>query len=255
MPLPAHLEPEILIVDEVLAVGDIAFQKKCLGKMQEVAKGQGRTVLFVSHNMGAVAQLCSRCLLLAYGNSREFPSAEEGISSYLHAQEGRTTPVMLARKYRHLASVELLDETSIPTAEPNPVADIFFGEPLRILVKLRALPLETPIGINVSIRNVDGRLLCLFSTNPHDGISLPASREQDVIFQMDFCCLAPGEYFVDVAVTEPAIPDHRRSVQRYLVHRSRPGDGRALGVRTEIRRLFPCPPLGGQVGGESPRTV
>jgi lipopolysaccharide transport system ATP-binding protein len=64
----AHLEPEILIVDEVLAVGDIEFQKKCLGKMQNIALGQGRTVLFVSHNMTAVQQLCSRCLLFDQGN-------------------------------------------------------------------------------------------------------------------------------------------------------------------------------------------
>ena len=63
----AHLEPEILIIDEVLAVGDAEFQKKCLGKMQDVAK-EGRTVLFVSHNMGAVNSLCSNCILLNNGN-------------------------------------------------------------------------------------------------------------------------------------------------------------------------------------------
>jgi homopolymeric O-antigen transport system ATP-binding protein len=63
----AHLEPEILVVDEVLAVGDAEFQKKCLGKMNEVSKGQGRTVLFVSHNMAAVAQLCNKGILLHKG--------------------------------------------------------------------------------------------------------------------------------------------------------------------------------------------
>ena len=64
----AHLEPEILIVDEVLAVGDYAFQKKCLGKMQDVATGDGRTILFVSHNMGALTQLCGRGILLEHGD-------------------------------------------------------------------------------------------------------------------------------------------------------------------------------------------
>ena len=63
----AHLESEILIVDEVLAVGDAEFQKKCLGKMGEVSKGEGRTVLFVSHNMGSIAQLCNKGLLLYDG--------------------------------------------------------------------------------------------------------------------------------------------------------------------------------------------
>src|SRR5258708_4925797 len=66
----AHLEPEILIVDEVLAVGDAEFQKKCLGKMQEVASREGRTVLFVSHNLAAVESLCSSGLLLEMGSLR-----------------------------------------------------------------------------------------------------------------------------------------------------------------------------------------
>jgi len=64
----AHLEPELLIVDEVLAVGDASFQKKCLGKMQEVADREGRTVLFVSHQMAAISKLCERCLLLSNGH-------------------------------------------------------------------------------------------------------------------------------------------------------------------------------------------
>src|SRR5258706_10564604 len=72
----AHLEPEILLVDEVLAVGDASFQKKCLGKISDVARS-GRTVLFVSHNMGAVTSLCNRCLLLENGKLvQDGPSAE-----------------------------------------------------------------------------------------------------------------------------------------------------------------------------------
>jgi lipopolysaccharide transport system ATP-binding protein len=63
----AHLEPEILVVDEVLAVGDASFQKKCLGKMEDVAEREGRTVLFVSHQMNAIAKLCNRCLVLSHG--------------------------------------------------------------------------------------------------------------------------------------------------------------------------------------------
>ncbi len=78
----AHLEPEILVVDEVLAVGDAEFQKKCLGKMQDVA-GQGRTVLFVSHNISAVKQLCSRGLLLAHGKVVADGSAHETLIHYL----------------------------------------------------------------------------------------------------------------------------------------------------------------------------
>jgi lipopolysaccharide transport system ATP-binding protein len=78
----AHLEPEILIVDEVLAVGDIRFQKKCLGKMEEVGK-EGRTVLFVSHNMSTVSHLCNRAILLESGSLSLDSSAEKVISLYL----------------------------------------------------------------------------------------------------------------------------------------------------------------------------
>jgi len=78
----AHLEPDILIIDEVLAVGDTEFQKKCLGKMEEVTKKQRRTVLFVSHNMGAVRQLCQRILLLHEGKLTFEGVVDEGIKKY-----------------------------------------------------------------------------------------------------------------------------------------------------------------------------
>ena len=79
----AHLEPEILIVDEVLAVGDVDFQKKCIGKMKDVASN-GRTVLFVSHNMEAVKNLCSRALLLEHGKIVSEGSPSQVIESYLN---------------------------------------------------------------------------------------------------------------------------------------------------------------------------
>jgi lipopolysaccharide transport system ATP-binding protein len=82
----AHLEPEILIVDEVLAVGDAEFQKKCLGKMQDVAK-RGRTVIFVSHNMAAVASLCPTCCLISNGNVDFFGPVSSAVSLYLKAGE------------------------------------------------------------------------------------------------------------------------------------------------------------------------
>lgn len=85
----AHLEPEILIVDEVLAVGDAAFQKKCLGKMEGVAK-EGRTVLFVSHNMQAVTRLCERVILLDNGEVVGDGPASQLVTRYLSSSEGST---------------------------------------------------------------------------------------------------------------------------------------------------------------------
>jgi len=78
----AHLEPEILIVDEVLAVGDAEFQKKCLGKMKDVA-GHGRTVLFVSHNMAAIENLCTKCILIQDGTNKFEGNTEAAIDFYL----------------------------------------------------------------------------------------------------------------------------------------------------------------------------
>jgi lipopolysaccharide transport system ATP-binding protein len=85
----AFLEPEILLIDEVLAVGDSAFQKRCLGKMNAVAKG-GRTVLLVSHNMGAISQLCQRCIWLDDGKIRMVGDTAEVVSAYLAASDPMT---------------------------------------------------------------------------------------------------------------------------------------------------------------------
>src|ERR1700723_1741349 len=86
----AHLEPEILIVDEVLAVGAAAFQKRCLGKMKEVSTGEGRTVLFVSHNMQAVSTLTQRCVLLSKGRTHMVGSTPDVIAEYLRMVGGAT---------------------------------------------------------------------------------------------------------------------------------------------------------------------
>ncbi|MEB3123595.1 MAG: ABC transporter ATP-binding protein [Snowella sp.] len=96
----SHLEPEILIVDEVLAVGDAAFQKKCLGKMGDVAEKEGRTVLFVSHNMTAVQSLCGRVMLLANGEVKYNGDPLDAINDYLHKNE-------CSAKAFHLSDVKL----------------------------------------------------------------------------------------------------------------------------------------------------
>ncbi|MBQ7169617.1 MAG: ATP-binding cassette domain-containing protein [Synergistaceae bacterium] len=90
--IAAHLNSEILIVDEVLAVGDMEFQKKCLGKMDEISRGEGRTVLFVSHNMGAVLQLCNRVICLDGGRMiLDTPDVNEGVGKYMSLSQLQTT--------------------------------------------------------------------------------------------------------------------------------------------------------------------
>jgi lipopolysaccharide transport system ATP-binding protein len=133
----AHLEPEILIVDEVLAVGDAEFQKKCLGKMNEVSKKEGRTILFVSHNMAAVEHLCTRALLLNEGRMVRQGHVSEVVSEYLHAglshvgSNGGTTLAtgVFLRDFRlQETNIQVFDdleyEIKIESARPNSVTEL-----------------------------------------------------------------------------------------------------------------------------------
>lgn len=90
----AHMEPDILIIDEVLAVGDIEFQKKCLGKMEDITKQNGRTILFVSHNMGAIQSLCSRCVLLNHGQITMVGKTSEVVNFYIAPKEKASTIIL-----------------------------------------------------------------------------------------------------------------------------------------------------------------
>ncbi|MCB1703963.1 MAG: ABC transporter ATP-binding protein [Halioglobus sp.] len=109
----AHLEPEILVIDEVLAVGDAAFQKKCIGKMQDIAGG-GRTVLFVTHNMGTAADLCDRGLVIADGRVSYDGGIEDAIREYL--RPSTTQKLVLGKQYFR---GHLLDEISVKTLAVN----------------------------------------------------------------------------------------------------------------------------------------
>src|SRR2546426_2159245 len=89
----AHLDPEILLIDEVLAVGDAEFQKKCLEKMEKVAGDEGRTVIFVSHNMDAICQLCARCILLQQGQIERSGNTADVVATYLGGEQDQTPVV------------------------------------------------------------------------------------------------------------------------------------------------------------------
>jgi len=117
----AHLEPEILVVDEVLAVGDASFQKKCMGKMETVA-GQGRTILFVSHNLAAITSLCSRAILLQRGELKAAGAATDIVASYLSDVTGAAASVVWSTDEApgtdgvKVLSVRLVDESGAPAS-------------------------------------------------------------------------------------------------------------------------------------------
>ena len=128
----AHLEPEVLVVDEVLAVGDAEFQKKCLGKMDEVSRRDGRTVLFVSHNLAAVSQLANRALLLNKGSIAFDGPVSEAVSTYLSARSEH--PVYVSPR-DEVQEASYIIRAEVVTSRSNGVQH--FGEPLDIKVWIR----------------------------------------------------------------------------------------------------------------------
>jgi lipopolysaccharide transport system ATP-binding protein len=159
----AHLDPEILIVDEVLAVGDAEFQKKCLGKMGEVAEG-GRTVVFVSHNMGAVNRLCSTAVLLDAGIVRARGDVHGITSEYLHG--GGLSP----------AEREWLDPSS------SPGDDVARLQSVRVLQEGRVsatVDIRLPVTIEMEYKCLreGSRLVPIFSLFDDQGLCLFVSAD------------------------------------------------------------------------------
>lgn len=139
----AHLEPEILIVDEVLAVGDAEFQKKAIGKMQDVSKGEGRTVLFVSHNMSAVKDLCTSGIVLANGQVQYSGAIENAINQYLHTSFQNTdNPVnfkLIDDKLFQLVSASLINEKGVLTQDFECENDILLNLTFLVRKKIPGL--------------------------------------------------------------------------------------------------------------------
>jgi lipopolysaccharide transport system ATP-binding protein len=148
----AHLEPEILIVDEVLAVGDAAFQKKCLGKMGDVATKEGRTVLFVSHNMSTIIELCENSILFKNGKIDYFGLSQKTINQYLSFTQSLYLIDLTQfkhngpQKYATLTSLEIYDETM------NHCLSFLMGSTIiaRIGVKCKQEFKNAEIGLKIS---------------------------------------------------------------------------------------------------------
>jgi lipopolysaccharide transport system ATP-binding protein len=152
----AHLEPEILVVDEVLAVGDSQFQKKCLGKMEEISKGHGRTILFVSHNIAAIKNLCMKALLLEKGRNCGFGEVESITNQYIHSN--------------------ILSNSSF---RPDG-RTIAFNEHIDLL----EFDVEPALGDSITIES--GIRFCLLFRNKRPNINLDATI---FVFTLDDACL------------------------------------------------------------------
>ncbi len=189
----AHLESEILIVDEVLAVGDAEFQKKCLGKMGDISKGEGRTILFVSHNMAAVQSLCNIAIVLEKGAAKELLPINKAVEYYLNSSVKQTVATDFSFPNIRLIAIDLISE-GIKT---NVFAAFQKSEIVISFEYLQPIPFECHI--EIFIKNTLGIVITTLSSwlnssnlKPQKGISIATCS-----LPLGFSLVA-GSYIMDV---------------------------------------------------------
>ena len=203
----AHLDPEIMVVDEVLAVGDLAFQKKCLGKMRNVSQ-QGRTVLFVSHNMSSITQLCDRAVLLDKGRQVTLGDAKDVVRQY---QASSLEAASVAQKSAGfwqrpggaasgeavIEAVELIDPQSGERKQHSAT-----GDPIAIRFHYRSSISRAAAAFKFVLRAEHGMELLDYSTR-FDNVETPIEVGQgyvDCVF--DYLALTAGTYHLDVGIRD-----------------------------------------------------
>jgi lipopolysaccharide transport system ATP-binding protein len=192
----AHLEPDILIIDEVLAVGDAEFQNKCLGKIRDVSVG-GRTVLVVSHNMSAIRNLTSRCLVMSGGTLVFDGSPHEAIRKYAEVlDQGRKAEQSFGKgSHTAIKSAFLVDENGAPTT--NYIA----GEPFRLELVV-ATDGGPACSAEVVLANADRQRLAVASMQAFHGVTLPREAgAYRTLIEIEPLWLASGEYVLDIATS------------------------------------------------------
>ncbi|MEO3431130.1 ABC transporter ATP-binding protein [Pelagibius sp. CAU 1746] len=175
----AHLDTEILFVDEVLAVGDLSFQKKCLGKMHD-AVSDGRTILFVSHNMGAIKALCTTCMYLDAGRMRMIGAASDVISEYMKGGERKPYVAVEAEMRHRGGSAFQIDYCAISDSKQNPKTEFLIGEDI-----------ELTLGVNVLVGDEVSLWMIVWDAN---GVPLLCSHQKDV----EKVAVTPGRYRMTV---------------------------------------------------------
>ncbi len=196
----AHLEPEILLVDEVLAVGDAAFQKKCLGKMGDVAR-EGRTVLFVSHNMGAINTLCDRAILIDAGSIVKDGRAPQIIKDYLSGRVASRSRVAWREKERPGNQAFRLVSVTLKNASGESTSEIDISEDTIIEIEYDVLRGGARVQFSLVLFDVSG--YCIFGSlsnteeNIYHGKSLQRGRYVSEC-RIYGNLLNNGEYYVSI---------------------------------------------------------
>ena len=193
----AHMEPEILVVDEVLAVGDIEFQKKCLGRMSAVAS-EGRTVLFVSHNMGAVANLCSRSIWLVDGNVQEIGDTRQIIQNYLTISTKSGHTVELTNYINRIGTGEVRFSHVWLQQGQKRVDSVDMGADIEICFQLN-FQQAAKVHLSLNISTTTG-VRTLHVADAEDSFMLHGKAEQTYTVRVNLTKirLYPGQYTVSL---------------------------------------------------------
>lgn len=188
----AHLEPEILIVDEVLAVGDVQFQKKCMGKMGEISEKKGSTVLFVSHNMSSIAALSTSCLLLGNGKCIHTGDLKIGIDKYLSSFKS----VNDAEKLKSSGNGQLtIDSVSIKSENSN--KEILSGTELILKIDYTNHASIRSATIGFTIFNQSGNPVTTINTQLTGHKFTPSTRGGSIFCRIPKLPLNTGEYWIN----------------------------------------------------------
>ena len=192
----AHLEPDILVVDEVLAVGDAQFQKKCLGKMGEVAK-DGRTVLFVSHNIGAIRNLCTLAIWIESGKVVICDESLAVINSYLKSTFSSDRKMQDLQHLRRGGN--LGKQLRITKVNLNNGSDILHGQQLTAEIEYETFADLEGVSIGFGFSDLDGTRLITFNTDLiHHRRELQKDHRGKVVASLPSLDLQPGRYNVDI---------------------------------------------------------
>jgi len=198
----AHLEPEILIVDEVLAVGDANFQKKCLGKMGDVVK-DGRTILFVSHNMDAVASLCTHTLLVQGGRCGERLTPDEGIKQYLSlSNEGSQLPLNQKPRIQNHKRPPIFVGLTITGESGHPNVVECGGKVTFEIEVADCDDLKTGAMCGIAITNDRGARIAFFHTLYQGGFTFKGSSHAKFTCTVPSLPLTPNGYYIELVMAD-----------------------------------------------------
>jgi lipopolysaccharide transport system ATP-binding protein len=216
----AHLDPDILIVDEVLAVGDVGFQRKSLSKMRDVA-GEGRTVLFVSHNADSVRSLCSRGVHLSSGRTAAIGTVEEALASYHAELEGASSATDRApRRKLDGSSGAMIDSLAIWDGNSRPSSEFENGEDIVVVISARIGDelIGQPLYIGLGVDTGSGpNVFTAFSSWQGTGFT-PRDNTLRVACRMPSLRLVAGRYFVSASiVSELGILDSAAQLTSFVV--------------------------------------